>query len=127
RTDGHLPLPRCRAREQEVSHIRAGDEQDKRDCPKQHKQRPFHIADDLIVQADHAQKTLPGFTTFALTLLSPRSGTAILSRCRPSWPNALRDGSQLGLRPLERYTGFQSSNGFQKPHAFAILGKGSSG
>jgi hypothetical protein len=35
RADGHFSLPCCRAREQEVGDVRAGDEQDKRDRAEQ--------------------------------------------------------------------------------------------
>ena len=36
---GHFSLPRCRPRQEHVSHIRAGDEQDKGNGCEQHKQR----------------------------------------------------------------------------------------
>ena len=126
--DGHLPLPRGRAREQEVGDVRAGDEQDKRDRAQQHEQRSLHIADDLLVQADQRQDTIAAAAASplaALAALAARPGIAARSRGRSSWLNALRNCLQLGLRLLKRHAGFQSSNGFQKHHAFTIAHEGS--
>ncbi len=108
-------MPRRRAREQEVGDVRAGDEQDKRDRAQQHEQRSLHIADDLLVQADQGQNPLAtlAVATLAVAIAAP-------SRRRSPWLNTLRDCSQLGLRLLERHTGFQSSDRFQKPHAPCI-------
>jgi len=100
-------ISRCRAaarREQEVGDVRAGDEQDKRDRAQQHEQRPLHVADDLLVQADQGQNTLA--LALALALAAP-------SRRRSPWLNTLRDCSQLGLRLLERHTGFNRAIAFR--------------
>src|SRR5207248_4357482 len=87
---------------------------------QQHEQRSLHIADDLLVQTDQRQNTLA-----ALAALAARPGIAAPSRCRSSWLDALRNGLQLGLRLLKRHAGFQSSNGFQKHHAFTMNHEGS--
>src|SRR5690349_12596307 len=77
------------------------------------------------MQADQGQVTLLA-PALALALAAPRTRNVAPSRRRCPRLNTLRDGSQLGLRLLEGHTGFQSSDGFEKPHAFTILGKGSS-
>src|SRR6185295_13648738 len=97
---GHLSLSRGRARELEVGHVRAGDEQDKRDRAQQHEQRSLHISDDLLVQADQRQNILAVAAPLTLTTTfagaAPRPGTVAPSLRRFAWLNTLRDCSQFG-------------------------------
>ena len=46
--DGHLPVARRRAREEQVGHIGAGDEEHEGDGAEQDEQRQPHVTDDLL-------------------------------------------------------------------------------
>src|SRR5262245_5353854 len=87
---------------------------------QQHEQPSLHLADHLLVQPSQRQNRL---APAAPAPLAP--ALAEPNRRRFGWLNTLRDCSQLGLRLLERHAGFQSSNGFHKPHAFTKTPKGS--
>ena len=58
--DRHLALPHRRAREQQVRDVRAGDEQDEADRGEQRQQRRTHVADQVVVQRDDAQRPSGG-------------------------------------------------------------------
>jgi hypothetical protein len=48
--DRELALPRCGACQQQVRDVGAGDQQDETHRAKQNEQRPFHIADQFLMQ-----------------------------------------------------------------------------
>ena len=50
RADGDLFLPCRSARQQQVRHVRAGDQQHETDRAEQHEQQRFDLPDDLVVQ-----------------------------------------------------------------------------
>ncbi len=51
--DGDFLFASRRARQQQVGHVGAGDQQDQRDRAEQHQQRAAHVAHHLLLQADH--------------------------------------------------------------------------
>ena len=53
RPDGDLLAPPGGARQQQVGHVRAGDQQHQDHRPEQHQQRPADVAHHLILQADY--------------------------------------------------------------------------
>ena len=78
RPDGDLLLAPRRAREQQVRHIGAGDQQHQRHRPHQHEQGAAHVSHHLLLQADHVHAE----RLVALVLLADASGNHVDVRLR---------------------------------------------
>ncbi len=91
RADRHLLLARHRARQQQVRHVRAGDEQDEPDRAGQHQQRRAHVADDFLLERDDVEREA-----------AVRGIHAGMLRAQPR-----RDAVHLRLRPADRHARLQ--------------------
>src|SRR6185437_10150977 len=112
----NLALAACRLYEQQIAHVRAGDQQQKRNRREQHEQRQARVADEIVVQRHHQRAHV--LVRFGILRLEPRDDRLQL-RVRVRFRRArleARDGAHVmgaseshvagfGLVPLDRLPG----------------------
>ena len=92
--DRHLALPHGRPREQQVGDVRAGDQQHEADGGEQRHERRPDVADEIIVERNHAQRPAGAGGIVRRILLPHVLGKRIDTLLR-------RRDAQSGLEPAE--------------------------